>query len=87
MAAALRLARRASNRLLGGRILAAMSHQAIYLGSKRQCIDFAQAARTLTRQIATPRVIAMEAAMEACAHAAAGDAKQGRPRTGWAQSG
>jgi transcriptional regulator with XRE-family HTH domain/tetratricopeptide (TPR) repeat protein len=73
---ALRLARQARNRLLGGRILAAMSHQAIYLGSKRQGIDFAQAARNLTRQIATPRVIAMEAAMEACAHAAAGDAGQ-----------
>jgi tetratricopeptide (TPR) repeat protein len=73
---ALRLAHQASNRLLGGRILAAMSHQAIYLGNKRQAIDFAQAARNLTRQIATPRVIAMEAAMEACAHAAAGDAKQ-----------
>jgi transcriptional regulator with XRE-family HTH domain len=73
---ALRLARQAGNRLLGGRILAAMSHQAIYLGNKRQAIDFAQAARNLTRQIATPRVIAMEAAMQACAHAAAGDAEQ-----------
>ena len=66
----------AGNRLLGGRILAAMSHQAIYLGNRRQAIDFAQAARNLTRQVATPRVIAMEAAMEACAHAAAGDAGQ-----------
>jgi transcriptional regulator with XRE-family HTH domain len=73
---ALRLARQAGNRLLGGRILAAMSHQAIYLGNKRQAIDFAQAARNLTRQVATPRVIAMEAAMEACARAAAGDARQ-----------
>lgn len=73
---ALRLAREAGNWLLGGRILAAMSHQAIYLGNRRQAIEFAQAARKLTRQIATPRVIAMEAAMEACAHAAAGDASQ-----------
>jgi hypothetical protein len=73
---ALRLARQAGNRLLGGRILAAMSHQAIYLGNKRQAIDFAQGARNLTRQVATPRVIAMEATMEACAHAAAGDARQ-----------
>jgi transcriptional regulator with XRE-family HTH domain len=73
---ALRLARQVGNRLLAGRILAAMSHQAIYLGNKRQAIDFAQAARNLTRQVATPRVIAMEAAMEACAHAAAGDAGQ-----------
>jgi hypothetical protein len=37
-----------------------MSHQAIYQGHRRQAIDFAQAARNLTRQIATPRVIAME---------------------------
>ena len=44
---ALRLARQAGNRLLGGRILAAMSHQAIYLGNKRKAIDFAQAARNL----------------------------------------
>ncbi len=73
---ALRLAHVAGNRLLGGRILAAMSHQAIYLSNKRQAIDFAQAARNLTRQVATPRVIAMEAAMEACAHAATGDADQ-----------
>jgi transcriptional regulator with XRE-family HTH domain len=73
---ALRLAHVAGNRLLGGRILAAMSHQAIYLGNKRQAIDFAQAARNLTRQAAAPRVIAMEAAMEACAHAAAGNADQ-----------
>jgi transcriptional regulator with XRE-family HTH domain len=73
---ALRLANEARNRLLGGRILAAMSHQAVYLGNKRQAIDFARAARNVTRQVATPRVIAMEAAMEACAHAAAGDARQ-----------
>jgi tetratricopeptide (TPR) repeat protein len=71
---ALRLGHVAGNQLLGGRVLAAMSHQAIYLGNRRQAIDFAQAARNLTRQVATPRVIAMEAAMEACAHAAAGDA-------------
>jgi len=72
----LRLAHSAGNRLLGGRILAAMSHQAIYLGHLRQAIDFAQAARTATRQVATPRTIAMLAAMEACAHAAAGDSRQ-----------
>jgi transcriptional regulator with XRE-family HTH domain len=73
---ALRFAHAAGNRLLGGRILAAMSHQTIYLGHLRQAIDFAQAARHITRQVATPRTIAMLAAMEACAHAAAGDARQ-----------
>jgi hypothetical protein len=51
-----------------------MSHQAIYLGHLRQAIDFAQAARAATRHVATPRTVAMLAAMEACAHAAAGDA-------------
>jgi len=70
---ALRYSRAAGNRLLVGRVLAAMSHQAIYLGHRRQAIDFAQAARTATRQVATPRTVAMLAAMEACAHAAAGD--------------
>jgi transcriptional regulator with XRE-family HTH domain len=71
---ALRTAHAAGNRLLGARILAAMSHQAIHLGHLRQAIDFAQAARSASRQIATPRTVAMLAAMEACAHAAAGDA-------------
>ncbi|HYZ55894.1 MAG TPA: hypothetical protein VE733_20685 [Streptosporangiaceae bacterium] len=73
---ALRLSHAAGHRLLGGRILTAMSHQAIYLGNRRQAIDFAQAARNLSRQIATPRMIAMETAMEACAHAAAGNAQE-----------
>jgi transcriptional regulator with XRE-family HTH domain len=73
---ALRSAHAAGNRLLGARILAAMSHQAVYLGHLRQAIDFAQAARAATRHVATPRTVAMLAAMEACAHAAAGDARQ-----------
>jgi tetratricopeptide (TPR) repeat protein len=73
---ALRYSHAAGNRLLGGRILAAMSHQAIYLGHLRQAIDFAQAARIATRQVATARTVAMLAAMEACAHAAAGDPRQ-----------
>jgi hypothetical protein len=54
---ALRFAHAAGNRLLGGRILAAMSHQAIYLGI---CGGdrFAQAARHHP-QVATPRTVAM----------------------------
>jgi len=75
-ASALRFAHVAGNRVLGARILAAMSHQAIYLGHVRQAIDFAQAARAATRQLGTPRTAAMLAAMEACAHAAAGDMRQ-----------
>lgn len=73
---ALRSAHAAGNRLLGSRILAAMSHQAIYLGHLRHAIDFAEAARAAARQVATPRTEAMLAAMQACAHAAAGDARQ-----------
>jgi DNA-binding XRE family transcriptional regulator len=82
---ALRLAHAAGNRLLSGRILAAMSHQAIHLGRLRQAIDFAQAARSLTRNVATPRTVAMLAAMEACAHAAAGDARQAEQALGEAE--
>ena len=82
---ALRFAHAAGNRLLGGRVLAAMSHQAIYLGHLRQAIDFAQAARNITRQVATPRTVAMLAAMEACAHAAAGDARQSQRALGEAE--
>jgi tetratricopeptide (TPR) repeat protein len=75
-ASALRRAQGAGNRLLAGRILAAMSHQAIHLGRLQQAIELAQASRRVTAHIATPRALAMEAAMEACAHAAAGDARQ-----------
>jgi tetratricopeptide (TPR) repeat protein len=71
---ALRLAHAAGDRLLGGRILAAMSHQAIYLRHLRQAVEFAQAARALARHLATPRTTVMLATMQACAHAAAGDA-------------
>ena len=78
----LRLAHAAGNRLLGARILAAMSHQAIYLKHLRQAIEFAQAARNITRQVATPRTVAMLATMEACAHAAAGDARHSEQALG-----
>jgi transcriptional regulator with XRE-family HTH domain len=77
-AAGLRLANAARERLLSGRILAALSHQAIYLGHVRQAIDFAAAARAATRHIATPRTIAMLAAMQACSYAAAGETRQCR---------
>jgi hypothetical protein len=73
---ALRRARSVGNRLLAGRILAAMSHQAIHLGRLRNAIELAEASRTVTAHVATPRALAMEATMEACAHAAAGDARQ-----------
>jgi transcriptional regulator with XRE-family HTH domain len=74
MAQALRTAHAANDRAFGGRILAAMSHQALHLGDVRHGLDFACAARTGSRNAVTPTMAAMLAAMEACAHAARGDA-------------
>jgi hypothetical protein len=74
MAQALRMSHAANDRPFGGRILAAMSHQALHLGDVRHGIDLASAARTGTEGAATPTVTAMLAAMEACAHATHGDA-------------
>jgi hypothetical protein len=73
MTQALRMSHAASDRAFGGRILAAMSHQALHLGDVRHGIDLACAARTGTEGAVTPTVTAMLAAMEACAHATHGD--------------
>jgi hypothetical protein len=74
MAQALRLSHAANDRAFGGRILAAMSHQALHLGDVRHGLDFACAARAGTRGAVTPTTVAMLAAMEACSYAAGGDA-------------
>jgi hypothetical protein len=74
MAQALRMSHAANDRAFGGRILAAMSHQALHLGDVRHGTDFACAARAGTQGAITPTTVAMLAAMEACAHAARGDA-------------
>src|SRR5512132_1914884 len=73
MAQALRISHAADDRAFGGRILAAMSHQALHLGDERHGLDFACAARAGTQGAVTPTTAAMLAAMEACAHAARGD--------------
>ena len=73
---ALGRARAVGNRLLTGRVMAAMSHQAIHLGRLQDAIDLAHGSRSVTAHIATPRALAMEAAMEACACAAVGDTRQ-----------
>jgi transcriptional regulator with XRE-family HTH domain len=73
MAQALRLSHVANDRAFGGRILAAMSHQALHLGDVRHGTDFACAARAGTKGAVTPTIVMMLAAMEACAHAARGD--------------
>jgi hypothetical protein len=64
----------ANDRAFGGRILAAMSHQALHLSDVRHGLDFACAARAGTQGAVTPTIVTMLAAMEACAHAARGDA-------------
>src|SRR5215216_3496146 len=74
MTQALRMSHAANDRAFGGRILAAMSHQALHLGDVRHGLDFACAARTGTQGAVTPTTAAMLAVMEACAHAARGDA-------------
>jgi transcriptional regulator with XRE-family HTH domain len=74
MSQALRLSHAAGDRLFGGRVLAAMSHQALHLGYVVIAVDLAGAARTGTTGVAPPKAIAMLAAMEAMAQAAARDA-------------
>jgi len=74
MAQALRVSHAANDRAFGGRILAAMSHQALHLGDVRHGLDFACAARAGTQGAVTATTATMLAAMEACAHAARGDA-------------
>ncbi len=70
---ALRLAHAAQDRVFGGRVLCALSHQALHLGRIVEATYLARAAARGTEGIATPRVAAMFAAMEACATAAAHD--------------
>ncbi len=76
MGHALRLSHAADDRLFGGRVLAAMSHQALHLGHIRLSVDLANAARVGTEHIVTPRARAMFAAMEAMAHAADQDSRR-----------
>lgn len=71
---ALRMAQAAGSRLLGARIVCALSHQALHVGQIRLSVDLARAARAGAGAEATPRATAMLAAMEAMAHGAAGDA-------------
>jgi len=68
---ALRLSGIADDRLFGGRVACALSHQALHLGRVGEAMDLAQAARASTRTVAGPAAIAMFSAMQACAAAAA----------------
>jgi len=70
---ALRMAHASGSRLLGARIICALSHQALHVGQVSLSVDLARAARAGVSLEATPRAVAMLAAMEAMAHAAARD--------------
>lgn len=73
MIQALRFSHMAGDRSFGGRVLAAMSHQALYLGAVNEAVDLARAAAEGTRGRATPGAQAMFAATEARAQAIYGD--------------
>jgi tetratricopeptide (TPR) repeat protein len=68
-AQALRLAKAAGNRCLGGRIFAGMSHQANFLGHYQRAVELARAAREGFRGQGTPTAMALSWAMEARAQA------------------
>jgi tetratricopeptide (TPR) repeat protein/transcriptional regulator with XRE-family HTH domain len=68
-AQALRLARAAGDRLLGGRILAGMSHQANFLGHYQRAVELARAAREGFRGQGTAAAMALAWSMEARAQA------------------
>jgi hypothetical protein len=70
---ALRLAQEADDVLMGGRLLADMSHQATYLGHFSQAAQLARAAQEGAGRVASSTTRAMFLSMEARAHAGNGD--------------
>ena len=73
---ALRLSQAAGDRLFGGRVLAAMCHQALHLGNVEEAVALGRAACEGIVRIAPPAAVAMLATMEACAQAANNDASR-----------
>jgi hypothetical protein len=65
----LRLAQAADDRMMGGRLLSNMSHQANYLGNYDQAVQLARAAQEGSKGVASATTMAMFLAMEARAHA------------------
>lgn len=63
----------ADDRMMGGRLLANMSHQANYLGRHDQAVQLARAAQEGSRGQVTATTMAMFLAMEARGHAGNGD--------------
>ena len=72
---ALRMTHAAGDRLLGGSILSAMSHQATFVGRYREAATLARAALTGPAASLTPTLAAQFRAMEARALARLGDAR------------
>lgn len=70
---ALRLATAAKDRALGAEILAAMSHQAIFLRETKTAINLAQAAHRTAARAEVPALVAEAAVLTAHAHAQAGN--------------
>ncbi len=70
---ALSLARGAQDPALGAEVLAAMSHQAVYLGHSSEGIGLARNARTSALRAGIPAIVAEAEVMEAHGHAKAGD--------------
>ncbi|WP_409074236.1 hypothetical protein [Micromonospora chalcea] len=71
----LRLAQAGGDRVMGGRLLSNMSHQANYLGQHQEAAQLARAAQEGARGAASGTVSAMFLAMEARARAGAGDGR------------
>ncbi|MBT2224454.1 hypothetical protein [Nonomuraea sp. NEAU-A123] len=69
----LRLAQASGDRMMGGLLLADMSHQANYLGRYDQAVQLARAAQEGCRGAATATPMALFFAMEARAHAGNGN--------------
>ena len=73
MLQALRLSQVADDRLFGGRVLVAMSHQALHIGQLHDGLDFAAAATQGANAAGLPAAVALFAASEARALAVSGD--------------
>lgn len=70
---ALRLAAAAGDQPLGAEILAAMSHQAAYLGASAEAVDLARAAGRTAAEAGVSAIQAESAVLEAHGHSAGGD--------------
>ncbi|MBM0227265.1 helix-turn-helix domain-containing protein [Micromonospora sp. ATA51] len=73
MVQALRMAAAAGDRPLGAEILAAMSHQAAYLGASAEAVDLARAAGRTAAESGIAAIQAESAVLEAQGHAVGGD--------------